>query len=239
MGKRVLWVTGAGSGMGRASAIRAAAEGWAVALTGRREESLAQTAAEITAKGGTALPVPVDVQDPAALLAAHEHIRNALGAVNALVLSAGLNAPNRAWANQSMSEFQRIVQTNLVATAATIDAALEDLRATSGMVIVISSFAGWRFSPGAGVAYSASKSALSSLCATLNAQEAAAGVRACHLCPGDVDTDFLQQRPSVPDETARSAMLSTSDIANAIQFVLDAPPHVRINELVITPTSQI
>jgi NADP-dependent 3-hydroxy acid dehydrogenase YdfG len=237
--ERVAWVTGAGSGMGRASAIRAAAHGWAVALTGRRQEALEQTAEEITAAGGIALLAPADVHDAAALHAAHDRIGTELGAVGALVLSAGLNAPKRAWADQSMTEFQEIVQTNLTAVAATIDVALPELRATSGMVVVISSFAGWRFSPGAGVAYSASKTALSALCSSLNAQEAAAGVRACNLCPGDVDTDFLRLRPTVPGREARSVMLSPADVARAVQFVLDSPPHVRINELVITPTAQI
>jgi len=63
-------------------------------------------------------------------------------------------------------------------------------------------------------------------------------VRACHLCPGDVDTDFLLQRPNVPDADARSVMLSAQDVARAVQFVLDAPPHVRIDELVISPVAQ-
>jgi NADP-dependent 3-hydroxy acid dehydrogenase YdfG len=88
------------------------------------------------------------------------------------------------------------------------------------------------------VAYSASKTALASLCQSLNAQEAASGVRACHLCPGDVDTDFLAQRPEVPGAEARTAMLTAQDVARAVQFVLDSPAHVRVDELVISPVSQ-
>ena len=73
-----------------------------------------------------------------------------------------------------------------------------------GHVVVVSSYAAWRFSPHSGVAYAASKTALVALCATLNEQEAPYGVRACHLCPGEVDGDFLDLRPSVPDENARA-----------------------------------
>lgn len=237
MSDRIVWVTGAGSGMGRAAAVRAGAEGWTVALTGRRLEALRETASEIEAAGGTAIVAQADVQDLDALRDAHDGIREH-GRVSALVLSAGLNTPKRSWAEQSMAEFQRIVQTNLTAVAATIDLALPDLRQTSGVVVVVSSVAAWRFSPNSGVAYSASKSALAALCESLNAQEAASGVRACHLCPGDVDTDFLALRPQVPGQEARSVMLSPDDVARTVQFVLDSPAHVRINELVITPTSQ-
>ena len=161
-----------------------------------------------------------------------------LGGIDALVLAAGLNAPQRRWEDQDLSEFDAIVSTNLTAVASTIDASLPHLRERGGQVVVISSYAGWSFQPGAGVAYSASKTALGSLVRTLNQQEAARGVRACHLCPGDVATDFLDQRPSVPDAAARARMLSAEDVARTAYFVLDSPAHVRIDELVISPVSQ-
>lgn len=238
MSDRTVWVTGAGSGMGRAAAVRAAAAGWRVALTGRRVGALRETAAQVEAAGGTAVIAQADVQDLDSLRDAYDTIRENDGSLSALVLAAGLNAPKRSWADQSMDEFQRIVQTNLTAVAATIDFALPELRRTAGTVVVVSSVAGWRFAANAGVAYSASKSALAALCASLNAQETASGVRACHLCPGDVDTDFLALRPQVPGDEARSVMLTADDVARAVQFVLDSPAHVRINELVITPTAQ-
>ena len=235
---RVLWVTGAGSGMGRAAAVAAAAAGWRVALSGRREGALAETARVITDAGGEALVLPLDVADTAAVAAARAQVAEQWGPVRGLVLAAGLNAPRRTWGDQDLGELEQIVATNLVAVARVVDAALPDLRATAGVVVVVSSYAGWSFSPGAGVAYSASKTALASLCRTLNAHEAASGVRACHLCPGDVDTDFLAMRPQVPDASAREVMLTADDVARAVQFVLDAPAHVRIDELVISPVSQ-
>lgn len=235
---RVLWVTGAGSGMGRAAAVSAAAAGWRVALSGRRAEALAETAAAIRQAGGEALELPLDVRDGASVSAALDRIRAEWGGVHDLVLSAGLNDPRRRWEDQRIDRFDEIVQTNLVAVARVIDAALPDLRGAGGTVVVVSSYSGWRFSPGAGVAYGASKTALATLCATLNAEEAGAGVRACHLCPGDVDSDFLRMRPQVPDDVARSRMLTADDVARAVQFVLSSPPHVRIDELVISPVSQ-
>ena len=236
--RRTVWITGAGSGMGRATALRAARNGWAVALSGRREAQLEQLAAEIRDAGGTALVAPLDVQDRDAVRETARRLVAELGGIDALVLAAGLNAPQRRWEDQDLSEFDAIVSTNLTAVASTIDAALPHLRERGGQVVVISSYAGWSFQPGAGVAYSASKTALGSLVRTLNQQEAARGVRACHLCPGDVATDFLDQRPSVPDAAARARMLSAEDVARTACFVLDSPAHVRIDELVVSPVSQ-
>ena len=236
--RRTVWITGAGSGMGRATALRAARNGWAVALSGRREAQLEQLAAEIRDAGGTALVAPLDVQDRDAVRETARRLVAELGGIDALVLAAGLNAPQRRWEDQDLAEFDAIVSTNLTAVASTIDASLPHLRERGGQVVVISSYAGWSFQPGAGVAYSASKTALGSLVRTLNQQEAARGVRACHLCPGDVATDFLDQRPSVPDAAARARMLSAEDVARTACFVLDSPAHVRIDELVVSPVSQ-
>ena len=233
---RVLWVTGAGSGMGGAAAVAAAAGGRRVALSGRRAAALDDVAEAVRAAGGEALVVPLDVTDVAAIEAAHDTIADAWGGVDDLVLSAGLNTPRRTWSDQRIDDFQAIVATNLTAVAAVVQASIEDLRAASGVVVAISSVAGWGFKPGTGIAYAASKTAVGVLCRDLNVAEWPNGVRATHLCPGDVDTDFLSMRPQVPDEEGREGMLSPDDVARAVLFALDAPSHVRIDELVITPT---
>lgn len=236
--RRVLWVTGAGSGMGRAAAV-AAASGRRVALSGRRTAPLEETATRVEQAGGEAMVLPLDARDPAAVEDAHEQIRTAWDGVDDVVLSAGLNNPARLWSDQQLPDVEAIIDTNLTAVIRVVDAVLPDLRRRGGgQVVVVSSYAGWRFSPLAGVAYSASKSALSSLCQSLNAQEAAHGVRACHLCPGDVDSDFLELRPNVPGPESRARMLTPEDVGRVILFVLDSPPHVRIDELVLSPVSQ-
>lgn len=234
----VLWVTGAGSGIGRASAVSAASLGWRVALTGRRSDRVRAAADEAQALGAEVLALPGDVRNVEDVAEGVSAIERTWGRLDGLVLAAGLNAPRRTWKDQDLQELSDIVETNLLAVARMVQLALPALRRCAGVVVVVSSYAGWRFSPGAGVAYSASKSALASLCQSLNAQEAGSGVRACHLCPGDVDTDFLTQRPEVPGAEARTAMLTAHDVARAVQFVLDSPAHVRIDELVISPVSQ-
>jgi len=238
-GRPVLWVTGAGSGIGRAVAVQAAASGSRVVLSGRRPEALRETGELVAGIGGETLVLPIDATDTAAVRAARETITATWGGVDALVLAAGLNTPQRYWRDQSIERFEEILATNLTAVARVIDAVLPGMReAGSGHVVVISSYAAWRFTPHAGVAYSASKSALAALCQSLNQQEAGHGIRSCHLCPGDVDTDFLRMRPQVPDEAARRTMLSPDDVASAALYVLGTPAHLRIDELVISPLAQ-
>ena len=236
MDARTVWITGAGTGMGRAAALAAAREGRPLALSGRRPEVLEEVAEEVRALGGTALAVPLDVTDRLAVRSAAAQIEEELGGVEALVLSAGLNAPRRYWRDQDLDEFAAITETNLLGPVSVIDAALPGMRARGeGTIVVISSYSAWRFSPDAGAAYSATKTALGPLVATLNAQENRRGIRACHLCPGDVDSDFLDRRPQVPGAQERAAMLTPQDVGRAVSFVLTSPPHVVIDELVISP----
>lgn len=235
---RVVWVTGAGSGMGRASAVAAGASGRRVALSGRRADALEQTAQRIVEAGGSdPLVLPLDVTDAEALDAAHARIASELGYVDELVLAAGLNAPQRTWADQTMADFARIVDTNLVAVARTIDLVLPGMRATRhGTIVVVSSISAWRLSPGAGVAYTASKRGLKALTETINGQEGRNGIRATLLLPGDVDSEFLRLRPAEPDAATRARMLTPEDIARTVQFVLDSPPQLTIDEMVVSPT---
>lgn len=236
---RTVWITGAGSGVGRAVAVSAARAGARVVLTGRRAAALAETAEQVRGVGGEALELVCDTTRPDELTQAYASLTSQWGPPTDLVLSAGLNAPRRYWRDQSMSEFRAIVDTNLTAAAAVVDQALPDLRAAGGGVVVfVSSVSGWQFSPDAGVAYSASKVAVGSLSAHLNAQENRHGIRACSVCPGDIDSDFLSLRPVVPGSSDREQMLSPADVARTVQFVLDSPPHVCVNELVVIPTKK-
>lgn len=238
MTAKVLWTTGGGSGMGAASAVAAARDGWTVVLSGRRPDRLEQAADAVRAAGGNAAVLPLDVTDADAVVAARDRVLERHGRIDGLVLAAGLNTPARRWADQSLADVRAVLDTNTTAVVTVVDAALPALRASGGVVVVVSSYAGWSFQPGAGVAYSASKTALGSIVRTLNQQEAEHGVRATHLCPGDVATDFLDRRPEVPDAAARQRMLQPEDVGRTVAFVLGSPAHVRIDELVLSPVSQ-
>ena len=232
------WITGAGSGMGRAAAL-AIAPTTPLVLSGRRPDALEETARLVRDAGGRAHVLPLDVADAEAVSAAHRQLTAEWGPVTRLVTAAGLNTPRRAWEDQDLAEFDAIVATNLAGVVRPIHAVLPGMRERGdGVIVIISSYAGWHLSSSPGVAYSASKLALSSIAFSLNAQQARHGVRTTHLCPGDVNTDFLRMRPAMPGEDARARMLSADDIGRTVRFVLDSPSHVVIDELVISPTSQ-
>ncbi len=238
MSAPVAWVTGSSSGMGRATALALASDGHAVALTARRTAELDSIAKDIRDSGGTAAVVPADLSEPGAATDAAQRVAAELGPVDLAVFSAGLNTKQRMWDSLDPGEFRRIVEVNLSAIAESVSALLPAMRGRGGgQIVLISSWAAWRHSPGAGVAYAASKTALGAIAETVNAQEGRHGIRACHLCPGDVDTDFLAQRPAEVSADARSLMLRPADVARAVAFVASMPPAVCINELVITPTA--
>jgi NADP-dependent 3-hydroxy acid dehydrogenase YdfG len=233
---RVTWIIGATSGVGRASALALAGADRHLVLSGRREAELRAVADEVASLGGSADVLAVDASDQKAMDAATRAVATDHGDVAELLFSAGLNVPNRAWAGLRMPEFQAVVATNLTAAAGAIAGVLPGMRRRgAGRVVVVSSWAGWTYGRGAGVAYSASKTALKSLTESLNDQEGPGGVSACLLCPGDIDTPLIDNRPVVPTREQRDKMLTPEDVARAVRFVFEMPRHVAINELVISP----
>lgn len=231
--KRRALITGAGSGTGAATAL-ALADTHELVLVGRRAERLNEVADAVRAAGGTAETVGFDL-----ISGSCQDLLTSTAPITDIVCAAGLNSPKRAWGDHDLSEFEAIVSTNLTSVAALITAALPALRAASGTVAVVSSLSAWTLQEGAGVAYRASKSALRSLTDSLNEQEAQHGVRASLICPGEIDSEFLSLRPSVPDDSKRRKMLSPQNVGDMIAYVMNAPRHLRIDELVVSPLGTI
>ncbi|SEB46089.1 NADP-dependent 3-hydroxy acid dehydrogenase YdfG [Paramicrobacterium humi] len=238
MSSTVTWIVGATSGVGRSSALALAASDRTLVLSGRRASVLEEVCASVRERGGTAVAVPMDAADAASTAAALERIASEHGTITEAVFCAGLNVAKRHWDQLEIAEFQAVVETNLTSVARGISGILPGMReAGGGRVVVISSWAGWTYGRGAGVAYSASKTALRPLTESLNDQESANGISASLICPGDIDTEFVDKRPTVPDAAARSRMLTPDDVARAVRFVLDSPREVCINELVVSPVN--
>jgi len=106
----------------------------------------------------------------------------------------------------------------------------------SGVVINIASWAGVYTSAVTGPAYNASKHAVVSLTETLNMEECMNGIRACAICPAEVATPIMDRRPVPPSTEERARMLQPDDLGNAIRWVAEQPPHVCVNEIIISPT---
>lgn len=239
---RVAWVLGGGSGIGAGAALALAESGHTVIVSGRREAELHEVVSAFNgSSGGRIVALPVDVSDAdglGGLVAARDRIAAEYGPVGILVYSAGTNTPNRYWGDTSPEDFARVLDVNLTGAMRAIHAVLPGMRsAGNGLVILVSSWAAWRFGPTAGAAYSVSKTGLGVLAETVNVQEREHGIRATHLCPGEVRTEILKTRPIVPTDAEQALMLSPEDIGDAVRYLASLPTRVCVNELVLTPTS--
>lgn len=234
---RVALVTGSGSGVGRAIVLKLAAEGWRVALTGRRTEPLAETIALAGAAAADRLTAfPGDVGDAVVVQRLRDAVLARFGRVDAVVAAAGTNTPNRSWAELTVEKYHELLAANLHGAFHCVQAFLPGMRQQgAGTFVFINSEAGLRASPKAGVAYVASKFGLTGLAQSLNAEERANGIRACSIFPGDIDTAILDLRPNPPPAEARARMLQPADVAECVWLALSLPPRALVEELVVRP----
>jgi NAD(P)-dependent dehydrogenase (short-subunit alcohol dehydrogenase family) len=234
---KLAWVTGGATGIGRSTAQWLGRAGAKVVISGRRQAELEQAASELRDQGIAVDTARLDVADSSAVAAAHAAIVARHGPVSVLVCSAGTNVPNRSWSTLTPEGFAKVVDINLKGVAHCVHAVLPDMRsARDGAIVVVSSWAGWQYATFPGAAYTASKSALGPLTQSLNDQEGRNGIRVCHLCPGEVATPILKTRPVPPSDDEIARMLRPEDVAETIGFVVTAPPHVCLAEVVIGPT---
>ncbi|MEJ7585436.1 MAG: SDR family NAD(P)-dependent oxidoreductase [Acidimicrobiales bacterium] len=241
-------VTGASSGIGRATAKALAARGAAVALVARRVERLEELAEEIRTSGSTALVIEADVTDRSAAEAAVARTADELGRIDVLVNNAGvmllgpiLDAP--------VEEWEQMVSINVLGLLYCARAALPHLlaaadgapRHTSDLVN-ISSVAGRVVRQGSGV-YNATKHAVGAFSESLRQEVTGRHLRVSLVEPGAVATELSSHnRPeileSIQKRFAGIERLGDEDIADAVAFIVTRPRHVAINELLIRPTEQ-
>ena len=234
---KVAWVTGAGSGMGLSGAQQLAAAGGTVVMSGRRVDVLAREADAIRQTGGKVEVEALDVSDATAVQRVAEAILARHGRVDILVNSAGLNNPKRSWRDQTVASWDQVIRANLDGTFHCTHAVLPSMRARKdGLVINISSWAGKYTFAIAGAAYNASKRAVIALTETINMEECVNGIRACVICPAEVATPILDQRPVPPSPEERARMLQADDLGKTILWVAGQPAHVCVNEITISPT---
>ncbi|MBA3478500.1 MAG: SDR family oxidoreductase [Lautropia sp.] len=234
---RLAWITGGATGIGLAAAHALGAAGFKVVISGRRAEELAKAEAALKKSGVAVQSRQLDVADAAAVQASTDAILAEHGCLDALVLSAGTNVPDRAWKNLTPDGFSKVTAINLNGVAYCVAAALPAMRkAGAGSIVVISSWAGWRFLPFTGAAYGATKMGLAPLVESINYEEGHLGIRATLICPGEVATPILRSRPVPPPEQDIARMLQPEDVGAAVAYAVTAPARVCINELVISPS---
>jgi NAD(P)-dependent dehydrogenase (short-subunit alcohol dehydrogenase family) len=229
-------VTGAGSGVGRACALRLAAAGWRVALVGRRATALRQTIAAAGSARSRLSAHPCDIADPAAVATMAAAVLRRWPRIDALVNAAGTNVPRRLLRELSTEDYHRLIGTNLHGAYHCIQAFLPTMRrARAGTVVNIVSDAGLHANAKAGAAYVASKFALTGLTQSVNLEEGPGGIRACAIFPGDINTPLLRQRPVPPPASARRHMLQPADVAECVWLAVSLPPRAVVEQLLVRP----
>ena len=229
--EKVLLITGASSGIGRAT-TRLMAGDRRLVLAGRRVEPLEELAAEL---GGPerALVVGCDVGEWDQVETMTAAAIEAFGRIDEVFANAGFGA-SRGFLEESPEHWKSMVQTNVLGTALTIRSTLPHLlERGSGHFIVTSSIAGRRVLPGS--LYSATKFATTAigeaLRQELRSRDDGKNIKVTLIEPGMVDTDFFENRPG-------ESALKDEDIARTIQFALDQPEGVDLNEILVRPISQ-
>jgi len=234
--KKTAVITGGGSGVGRAIAIKLADQDWRVALLGRRAEALQETIRLAGAHAPRFTHHVCDVSDPSAVAAMAKQVLAEFKEVEVLVNAAGTNAPRRLLEVLSLEDYHAMIATNLHGAFYCVQAFLPQMRARrSGTIVNIISDAGKQASPKAGPAYAMSKFGLAGLTQSLNAEERSNGIRACGIFPGDIDTPLLNKRPQPPDTAARAKMMRAEDVADCAVFCINLPANVIVEELLVRP----
>lgn len=231
-------VTGGGTGVGRSVAVALARAGCRVAVCGRREDKLRETAA--LWEGFPPIAVQAaDVADRASVAALFAWAEDELGPIDILVNSAGVNIRRRAMAEIDPEDWDRVLRVNATGAFNCMHAVLPQMRERQdGLVINISSIAGRRAGPLGGVAYNASKFAMSALGTSVGAEDAKNGIRVSNIYPGEINTPILDDRPVKVTDEHKARILQPEDVTAAVLMIARLPPRACVPELVIKPTQQ-
>jgi NADP-dependent 3-hydroxy acid dehydrogenase YdfG len=238
---KVIAITGAGSGIGRATALLLAGRGAKVVLAGRRPDRLAALADQIEASGGTAAYRQTDVSQREDMASLVGLAQERYGQLDVLVNNAGIG-PISLLDELRVADWEAMIDINLKGTLYGIAAALPVFRQQEfGQFVNVLSTSGLKVVPLQAV-YGGTKNAVRTISEGLR-QEAGAKLRVTIISPGFVHTDFAESmtNPAVKAqiEAARDKMaISPEAIARAIAFAIEQPADVEIGELVIRPTAQ-
>lgn len=242
--RKRIFITGATSGFGLATAKLFAAEGWDLVLTGRRPEALESIAKELSTKHDiTATILCFDVRDLDGIRELQEGQPGAFKQIDVLVNNAGLALGTDPLHEGDPEEWDEVVDTNVKGVLYMIRAILPNMVARgSGHIVNIGSTAGhWVYKGGA--VYNASKHAVRAITEALRLDIHGTGIRVSSIDPGMVETNFAKTRFRGDVEKAKKVYegmtpLTADDIADAIWWVTSRPPHVNIQEIILMPTDQ-
>lgn len=228
---KIALVTGASRGLGRAIAMALASEGCKVIITGRDEEALAETSAEISRSKGSVYARHCDVRSPESVDALATAIRKQFGRLDILINNAGVAHVTAPVDRLPIEAWREVIDTNLTGLFL-VTRAMLPLMHTGATIINNLSISAKMVFPEAS-AYNASKHGALGFTGTLREELRPRGIRVVSLIPGATDTDIWEQFwPDAP----RGKMMSPASVAQAVVAALKLPDNATISELEITPT---
>ena len=231
-------VTGGGTGIGRGIAIALADAGCTVAIGGRREAPLKKVADEYSGPGTIVYRV-LDVAERPTVREFFRWLAEHHDAPAILVNSAGINVKNRGLEDTTPEDWEKVIRVNLNGAFWCIQSVVPGMKKRGdGLIINLSSVAGKRALPVAGVAYSASKFGMTSLGTSAGLALADSGVRVTNVYPGEVNTPILDQRPSPVPQEKKDRMVHPEDIGALVTTIAKLPSRSHIPEVIIKPLYQ-
>ncbi|WP_299460238.1 SDR family oxidoreductase [uncultured Gimesia sp.] len=228
-------VTGGGTGIGAACALSLVKAGANVLIGGRRLEPLEKLAAQ--AEGKIDYHV-LDVADRESVATFFNWAADKAGHIDILVHCAGVNCRNRSMEVVSPEDWDRLMNVNATGAFNCMQAVLPQMRERrDGLIINICSVSGIRAALLGGVAYNASKFALTALGTTVAQEEKDRGIRISTIYPGEVETPILDDRPVPVSKEHRAKILQPEDVAAAVLMICQLPPRAHVSDLTIKPTT--
>lgn len=223
MSDKALFITGASSGIGAATARAAVENGWTVGLFARSKDKLDALVAEL---GDKAVALPGDVTDFDSVKAAMDKFADHAGGINAVYANAGTGLSAAGTDAGDPEEWEHMIKVNVMGVLWTVKAAMPHLKKTKGHLLLTGSAAGRRHI--AGSVYGASKWFVHGYGGNLSDEMKEFGGRCTVIAPGMVDTPFFDEPK--PDK------LQPEDIADAVMHALEANPRCAVNEIFMMPT---
>lgn len=223
-------VIGASSGIGLSTANLFADSGATVHAAARRREAIEEGAGDRAVKAHE-----LDISDGEAVRRTIEEIGESDG-IDVLVVAAGMNFPERRLEQLTAEKWDAMISVNLSGAFYAIRAALSYLRASQGLVVLVSSVSG-SWPDASGPAYQASKAGMTELAHAAGFEEHQNGVRFTAILPGIVDTPILDNRPEPPPKEVRDNALKPEDVASACLFLATLPPRAYVPELTMIPAA--
>ncbi len=231
---KIAIVTGAGKGIGRATALALAREGANLALASRTMSDLQSLAKEIGNLGRKALPVPTDVSRESDIKKLIQEVVNKFGGIDILVNNAGLGRLVRIEA-LSTQDWDEMFEVNMRGLFLCTREALPHLkRRPESFVVNVASLAGKNAFEGGG-GYAATKWGVLAFSKCLMLEERKNGVHVLAICPGSVDTHF-SSHPTIPKSKHENILLP-EDVAQTIVAAIKLPPRAMVSEIDIRPTN--